>query len=109
MKVLHNDPPRQRLEGVQGVPSSLTQLIAESDILTLHVPLTSDGEDRTRYLINSDNLARDEKNAMLINTSRGEVVDNCCPQGSSLNRDPVMVPCLMYGRVSRKQTGTGGH
>ena len=75
MKVLQNDPPRQRLEGGnEFLP--LEELIAESDILTLHVPLTSEGEDRTRYLINSANLARLKKNALLINTSRGEVVDN---------------------------------
>ncbi len=75
MRVLLNDPPRQRREGGnEFLP--LETLIAESDILTLHVPLTSDGEDRTRHLISSANLARLKKNALLINTSRGEVVDN---------------------------------
>ena len=42
MKVLQNDPPRQRREGGnEFLP--LETLIAESDILTLHVPLTSEG------------------------------------------------------------------
>lgn len=75
MKVLQNDPPRQRREGGhEFLP--LESLVAESDILTLHVPLTFDGEDRTRHLISSANLSRLKKNTLLINTSRGEVVDN---------------------------------
>jgi erythronate-4-phosphate dehydrogenase len=75
MKVLQNDPPRKRLEGLKDfVP--LDKVIAESDILTLHVPLTLEGRDRTHYLINGQNLAQLKKDCILINTSRGEVVDN---------------------------------
>lgn len=75
MRVLQNDPPRQRREGGdEFLP--LERVIAESDMLTLHVPLTFDGEDRTRHLINSASLARLRKNCILINSSRGEVVDN---------------------------------
>ncbi|MFZ2286657.1 MAG: 4-phosphoerythronate dehydrogenase PdxB [Bacteroidales bacterium] len=75
MKVLQNDPPRQRREGVnEFIP--LERLIAESDILTLHVPLTLEGEDRTHHLINENTLDRLRKGCILINSSRGEVVDN---------------------------------
>lgn len=75
MKVLQNDPPRQRREGSDDfIP--LETLISESDIITLHVPLTSEGEDRTFHLVNSINLHRMKKNSILINTSRGEVADN---------------------------------
>jgi erythronate-4-phosphate dehydrogenase len=75
MRVLLNDPPRERLEGTSGF-SPLDQLLEESDILTLHVPLTIEGEDRTRHLINSKTLKIVRKNCIMINTSRGEVVDN---------------------------------
>jgi erythronate-4-phosphate dehydrogenase len=75
MNVLQNDPPRQRREGLNEF-MPLKALLDESDILTLHVPLTMEGEDKTHYLINSDNLPRLKKNCFLINTSRGEVVDN---------------------------------
>jgi erythronate-4-phosphate dehydrogenase len=75
MRVLQNDPPRERREGGnEFLP--LETLLAESDILTLHVPLTLDGEDRTRHLFNGTNLARFGKKCLLINSSRGEVVDN---------------------------------
>jgi erythronate-4-phosphate dehydrogenase len=75
MRVLQNDPPRQRREGGSGF-HPLEKLLAESDILTLHVPLTLEGQDRTRHMINSVNLPMLRKNCILINSSRGEVVDN---------------------------------
>ena len=75
MKVLQNDPPRKRREGLKDfVP--LEKIIAESDILTLHVPLTMQGPDRTHYLISTENLSRLKRDCIVINSSRGEVVDN---------------------------------
>jgi len=75
MKVLQNDPPRQRRERLTDF-LPLEALIAESDILTLHVPLNREGEDSTFHLVNNSNLHRMKKNCILINTSRGAVVDN---------------------------------
>jgi phosphoglycerate dehydrogenase-like enzyme len=45
-------------------------LFAQSDIISLHTPLTSE----TRYMINSESLGLMKDTAFLINTSRGEVV-----------------------------------
>ena len=75
MTVLQNDPPRERKEGA-GEFVSLDRIIEESDILTLHVPLTMEGIDKTFHLINDSNLSRFKRGCILINTSRGEVVDN---------------------------------
>jgi erythronate-4-phosphate dehydrogenase len=75
MKVLQNDPPRQRRQRLTDF-LPLETIIAESDILTLHVPLNPEGEDSTFHLVNSNNLHRMKKNCILINTSRGAVVDN---------------------------------
>lgn len=47
------------------------QVLAESDIVTLHVPLT----DSTRNLIGADELRRMKPSALLINAARGGVVD----------------------------------
>jgi (S)-sulfolactate dehydrogenase len=52
-------------------PQALDALIAQSDVLSLHVPLT----DQTRGLIDAAALARMPKGAILINAARGGVVD----------------------------------
>ncbi len=49
----------------------LPTLFAESDIITLHCPLTPD----TFHLINSDSVAQMKKGVMIINTSRGALVE----------------------------------
>jgi glyoxylate reductase len=50
---------------------SLDRLLNTSDVVSLHVPLTSD----TRHLINRPTFARMKRAAYLINTSRGPVID----------------------------------
>ena len=74
MKVLLNDPPRERAEG-PGQFVSLDRIVEESDIITLHVPLTKEGEDATWHLFDEAMLAR-LGGKILINASRGPVVDN---------------------------------
>ena len=53
------------------VRCDLNRLLAEADFVSLHVPLTDD----TYHLINAETLARMKPTAVLINTSRGPVVD----------------------------------
>lgn len=50
---------------------SLPDLLAQSDFISLHVPLTPE----TRHLIGAKELSSMKKNAVLINTARGAVVD----------------------------------
>jgi glyoxylate reductase len=52
-----------------GVP--LDELLQRSDVVTLHCPLST----ATRHLINGERLARMKRGAILINTSRGAVID----------------------------------
>ena len=52
-----------------GMP--LDRLLATSDVVSLHVPLTAD----TRHLIGQPELARMKRTAYLVNTTRGPVVD----------------------------------
>jgi erythronate-4-phosphate dehydrogenase len=60
-----------------GVPARhLPDLLAEADILTLHVPLVKDGPDATRHLIDASVLAALPAGRILLNCSRGSVVDN---------------------------------
>lgn len=74
MRIIACDPvwdeAAARRLGVQRV--DMPTLLAQSDIVSLHVPLRSD----TRHLMNSERLDSMKKGAYLINTSRGGVVDD---------------------------------
>lgn len=74
MRVMLNDPPRQREEGSKGfVP--LEKIIWNADIITFHVPLNHTGQDKTLHLANEGFFELLKENAILINTSRGEVIE----------------------------------
>lgn len=73
MRVLLNDPPRQRSEKNQAFVE-LDHLLKESDVLTLHVPLNRGGEDNTYEMVNDRFTESVKQGAVLINTSRGAVV-----------------------------------
>lgn len=64
------DPPRARRE--EGDFRDFDELLTTCDILTFHTPL----DDTTRHLLGGDNLSRLRKGAIVINASRGGVVDN---------------------------------
>ena len=68
LRVLQNDPPRQRTEKLPDF-ISLDRLIAEADILTLHVPLKKTGPDKTLHLL-------EPQRGIVFNSSRGAVLDN---------------------------------
>lgn len=73
MKVLLNDPPRERIEGsAQFV--SMEQIKSEADIITLHVPLNIKGDDATYHLADDSFFKSLKKKPVLINSCRGEVV-----------------------------------
>jgi phosphoglycerate dehydrogenase-like enzyme len=65
------DPGKGPFVGVT-VRCSLDELLAESDFISLHVPLTRD----TYHLIDRDALTKVKPTAVLINTSRGPVIDH---------------------------------
>jgi glyoxylate reductase len=82
---------------------SLDHLLATSDVVSLHVPLTPD----TRHLIGQAQLARMKRSAYLVNTTRGPVVDEAALAwalrshliaGAALDvyeREPIVHPDLL--------------
>ncbi len=73
MKVLLNDPPRERAEGSAAFVS-LKQIIEQSDIISLHVPLNMKGEDATFHLADELFFSTLNRKPILINSCRGEIV-----------------------------------
>lgn len=74
MKVLLNDPPRERIEG-KGNFVSLKTIQDEADIISFHVPLNMNGIDATYHMVNNGFLSKLKRQPMIINSCRGEVFD----------------------------------
>ncbi len=71
MNVLYYDIEKKLSLGKAFVCESLDQLLKKSDVVTLHIPETPD----TRNLISREQLSQMKKGAVLINASRGTVID----------------------------------
>jgi D-lactate dehydrogenase len=70
--ILAADPyPNQRLHDIGATYASIEDVVAGSDILSLHCPLTSE----THHLIDANRLEMMRDGVMLINTSRGALID----------------------------------
>ena len=85
LRVLLNDPPKARIQnpesGIQDqVPGggpfvALDQVLAEADIITVHVPLTREGPDKTFHLADEMFFRKAKKGLVFLNAARGGVVD----------------------------------
>lgn len=64
-------PPDDVCQALRARRVSFEELLSQADIVTLHVPLN----DATRRMIDAAALARMQPHALLVNTCRGEVVD----------------------------------
>lgn len=83
--ILAYDPyPNHAIEALGGRFVELDELLAQSDIISLHCPLN----EATKHLINADSLERMKRGAMLINTGRGALVDT-----------PALIEALKSGQL----------
>jgi glyoxylate reductase len=82
LRVLYTQ--RTRVDTVLGAYRDLDGLLAESDVVTIHAPLTPE----TRELFDARRLALLQDGATLVNTARGEIVD-----------EPALVAELVAGRL----------
>jgi phosphoglycerate dehydrogenase-like enzyme len=73
------EPERERELGLRR--AAFPTLLAESDVVTLHVPLTP----RTRHMINSRELRQMKQTALLINTARGGLINETALCDALLN------------------------
>jgi phosphoglycerate dehydrogenase-like enzyme len=84
MNVLAYDPFAPPQKDVSVERMAFDELLSRSDIVTLHVPLTP----ATEKMINARSLEMMKANALLVNTSRGRVVD-----------EPILFEALKAGRI----------
>lgn len=75
LKVLLCDPIKA-LQGDTREFVSLDTIIEQADIISLHVPITKEGEHKTWYLFDEARLNKLKPNTWLLNCCRGEVIDN---------------------------------
>jgi len=81
------DPPRQAAEG--GDYLSLEQIIEQCDVISLHTPLTRDGEQPTWHLFDEQRLNNLKPGTWLINAARGPVIDNTALREVLLEREDL--------------------
>ncbi|MCB9259871.1 MAG: 4-phosphoerythronate dehydrogenase PdxB [Ignavibacteriales bacterium] len=85
MKILLNDPPRERNESNSKFVS-LEKIKEEADIITYHVPLNNDGIDKTYHLADEKFFNELNKMPIIINSSRGEVVETSAIKNAIKNK-----------------------
>lgn len=88
-KTLLCDPFRAIEEGSSGF-SSLEEVLKNSDVITVHTPLISEGENKTLALVDKEFFALCKDGVTFINSSRGEVLV-----------DSDLVKALKQGKVAR--------
>ena len=84
MNVLVYNPRPKEKDGLNVHFANIDELLSKSDIVTCHCPLTKE----TEGLINEESISKMKENAILINTSRGPVVD-----------EQALAYALNYGRL----------
>ncbi|MBQ4831869.1 4-phosphoerythronate dehydrogenase [Pseudoalteromonas sp. MMG010] len=112
VNVLLCDPPKHE-QGLLDEHTELDTLLKHSDIVTFHVPLVKTGHYKTQHLMDKARLNTLKKDCILINASRGDVIDNhalleVMQQGHSLdlvldvweNEPNILIPLLEYTRFA---------
>jgi erythronate-4-phosphate dehydrogenase len=73
MRCLLNDPPKKALSG-SDLYLPLTAVLKESDVVTIHVPLTMKGPDATYRMVSAEFISSMKEGSFFVNTSRGDVL-----------------------------------
>ncbi len=94
MKILAVDPPRQH-RGDSGEWYSLSDILPQADIITLHTPLLSQGKWPTFHLIDSSTIELCRQGVVIVNAARGGIVDNQALLEAALNQriSPPVIDC----------------
>ena len=113
------DPPRAAAgDAIDGGWVSLDEALA-CDVVTLHVPLTGQGGHATRHLLGASALSTLSPDQLLINSSRGPVIDNTALLACLESGGPAVVldvwetepgvPPALFARVRRGSPHIAGY
>lgn len=86
INVLINDPPKQE-QGDSRHFTPLDTLVEQADVITLHTPITRDGDHPTYHLFNEEKLNKLRGDQILINAARGPIVDNTALKARLMRND----------------------
>ncbi|MBQ4846104.1 4-phosphoerythronate dehydrogenase [Pseudoalteromonas sp. MMG013] len=68
--------PIRYAEGTLDEHIELDAALEQADFVTFHVPLIKDGKHKTQHLLNAERIAKLKAGMLIINASRGDVIDN---------------------------------
>jgi erythronate-4-phosphate dehydrogenase len=113
MRIMCCDPPLHAA-GRMDAGASLYEIAECCDVITFHTPLTCTGKHATYHLANADFFSYLRRCPLLINTSRGEVVDEvalCHALRTGAARDAILdvwenEPCISHETLSLAAIGT---
>jgi D-3-phosphoglycerate dehydrogenase len=72
MRIIAYNPPPRKEDSIAVFVDGIDKLFAEADVISIHVPAT----EKTANLINRQNIAKMKDGVFIVNTSRGEIVDD---------------------------------
>lgn len=106
MNVLYTHPRENTVleQKVAARRVPLDQLVAESDVLTLHVPMRPEN----RHLLSAERLRRMKPGAILVNTSRGAIVDEAALVDALRNGQLMAAGLDVYENEPRLAPGLAG-
>ena len=92
-RILLCDPVRAETENSDEF-IELDNLLTQSDIVTFHTPLTKAGSHSTYHLLNEHNIGLLKDDVILMNASRGEVIDNSMLLTEVKRRSSLNIPAI---------------
>jgi len=103
MRILAYDPmlPPESFVGLAVERCDLEDLLAASDAVSLHLPLTHE----TRNLIDARALARMKPGAYVINTARGGLIDEAALYDALVNKDIAGAACDVFAKEPPEPSG----
>ncbi len=108
VNVAVSDPPRAERDA-SFVDTSLAQLMAQSDVICCHLPLTTSGDHATHHLIDASLLQALKSGALLLNAGRGPTIDGKALADLAVQRSDVRLVMDVWEEEPRVDKDLANH